>query len=144
MSAHGQQLNQLLSPLYDARDVVGVGESGGALLRLVGVQQVVEGLERRRTRLRHDRLAVCPAALEAFPELTASSALAFLERWPTTAAARDQSRPDSEALLRQQFDSQARVAAGRIHAALHAAALTAPPHLASVGPARSGRSACWP
>jgi hypothetical protein len=82
-----------------------------------------------------------PAALDAFPELTAVSALAFLERWerwPTAAAARDQERAAIEAFFRQQFHSQARAAAGRIHAALQADTLTAPPHLA-VGRRPSGR-----
>nr|HRC85615.1 hypothetical protein [Thermoanaerobaculia bacterium] len=63
-------------------------------------------------RLRHDLLAVFPAALDAFPDLTAVSALAFLEHWPTAAAARDQERAAIEAFLRQQFHSQARAAAG--------------------------------
>jgi transposase len=86
-------------------------------------------------RLRHDLLAVFPAALDAFPELTAVSALAFLERWPTAAAAREQSRSALEAFLRQRFHSQARAAAGRIHTALQADVLTASPHLAA---ARAG------
>jgi transposase len=86
-------------------------------------------------RLRHDLLDVFPAALAAFPELKAVSALAFLERWPTAAAARAPSRSEIEAFLRRQSHGQARAAAGRIHAARQAAALTASPHLAA---ARAG------
>jgi transposase len=106
-------------------------------LRVLARQDERASRDQRRllNRLRHDLLDVFPAALEAFPDLTAISALAFLERWPTAAAARDQSQPEIETFLRQQFHSQVRTAAGRIHAALHADALTAPPHLAS---ARAG------
>ncbi len=86
-------------------------------------------------RLRHDLLEVFPAALDAFPELKAVSALAFLERWPTAAAARDPSQSEIEAFLRHQSHGQARAAAGRIHAALQSDALTASPHLAA---ARAG------
>lgn len=86
-------------------------------------------------RLRHDLLDVFPAALEAFPDLTAGSALACLARWPTAAEARGLAQAEREGFLRQQFHSRARAAAGRIHAALHADALTAPPHLAA---ARAG------
>ena len=106
-------------------------------IRVLARQDERASRDQRRllNRLRHDLLAVFPAALDAFPELTAVSALAFLERWPTAAAARDQERSAIEAFLRQQFHSQARAAAGRIHAALQADALTAPPHLAA---ARAG------
>src|SRR5256714_2667598 len=96
-------------------------------IRVLARQDERANRDQRRllNRLRHDLLAVFPAALDAFPELTAISALAFLERWPTAAAARDQDRAAIEAFLRQQFHSQARAAAGRIHAALQADALTA-------------------
>jgi hypothetical protein len=78
---------------------------------------------------------VLPAALAAFPELKAAWALAFLERWPTAAAVRAQRRSEIEAFLRRQSHGQARAAAGRIHAAVQADALEAPPHLAA---ARAG------
>ena len=86
--------------------------------------------ERRlRNRLRHDLLAVFPQALVAFPNLSAVSALAFLERWPTAEAARGLTVTELEAFLRQHHHGQARQAARRIHAAVQAEALTAPTHL---------------
>lgn len=80
-------------------------------------------------RLRHDLLAVFPAALDAFPNLSAVSALAFLERWPTPAAAGRLGEAEIEAFLREHRHGQSRAAAARIHAALQAEALTAPAHL---------------
>jgi transposase len=106
-------------------------------IRVLARQDERASRDQRRllNRLRHDLLAVFPAALDAFPDLTAVSALAFLEHWPTAAVARDQERVAIEAFLRQQFHSQARAAASRIHAALQADALTAAPRLAA---ARAG------
>jgi transposase len=80
-------------------------------------------------RLRHDLLAVFPAALDAFPNLSTVSALAFLERWPTAAAAGVLSQAAIEDFLRQHHHGQPRAAAARIHAALQAEALVAPAHL---------------
>jgi transposase len=86
-------------------------------------------------RLRQDLLAVFPALLDAFPDLSAVSALAFLDRWPTAAAARELSPAELEAFLRQHCHSGPVAAAARIHAALQADALVAPAHLAA---ARAG------
>ena len=106
-------------------------------IRILARQDERASRDQRRllNRLRHDLLAVFPAALEAFPELAAVSALAFLERWPTAAAARERGRSEIEAFLRRQLHSRAPAAAARIHAALRADVLTAPPHLAA---ARAG------
>ena len=81
-------------------------------------------------RLRADLLAVYPQALAAFPDLDTVSACAFLERWPTAAQAGRLRRADIEAFLRTQRNSYPRAAAERIHAALQAESLAAPPHLA--------------
>jgi transposase len=86
-------------------------------------------------RLRHDLLDVFPAALDAFPELKAVSALASLDRWPTATGARAAGRDEIEALLRRHGHCRPVAAAARIHAALHAEALAAPAHLAA---ARAG------
>jgi transposase len=80
-------------------------------------------------RLRQDLLAVFPAALEAFPNLSAVSALRFLERWPTAEAAGRLDAAAIEAFLREHRHGQPRAAAARIHVALQAEALTAPAHL---------------
>ena len=80
-------------------------------------------------RLRHDLLAVFPQAVDAFPDLGAVSALAFLERWPTANEGRQRSRGEIEAFLRTQRHGQPRTAAERIHAALQTEALVAPAHL---------------
>ena len=106
-------------------------------IRVLARQDERASRDQRRLldRLRHVLLDVFPAALEAFPDLTAVSALAFLDHWPTAAEARGLAQAELEGFLRQQFHSRARAAAGRIHAALHADALTAPPHLAA---ARAG------
>jgi transposase len=90
---------------------------------------------RLRNRLRQDLLAVCPALLDAFPDLDAVSALRFLERWPTVTAARALRRDEIEAFLRQHGHGRPVAAAARIHAALQAAALAAPAHLVA---ARAG------
>jgi transposase len=82
-------------------------------------------------RLRHDLLAVFPAALAAFPELKAVSALAFLDRWPTATGARAVGRDGLETFLRHHGHCRPVAAAARIHAALQAEALAAPPHLAA-------------
>ena len=74
-------------------------------------------------------MTVFPAALDAFPNLSALSALVFLERWPTVAAAGPLSQADIEAFLRHHRHGQARTAAARIDAALQAEALVAPVHL---------------
>jgi transposase len=102
-------------------------------IRVLARQDERASRDQRRlsNRLRHDLLDVFPAALEAFPDLGAVSALAFLDRWPGAAEARGLSRAEIEAFLRRQFHSRARVAAARIHAALQADALTAPVHLAA-------------
>jgi transposase len=102
-------------------------------IRVLARQDARASRDQRRllNRLRHDLLAVFPAALEAFPDPGAVSALAFLERWPTAAEARRLSRVEVETFLRRQFHSQARPAAARVHAALQAEALTAPAHLAA-------------
>jgi transposase len=103
-------------------------------IRVLARQDERASRDQRRllNRLRHDLLDVFPAALEAFPDLAAVSALAFLERWPTATAARDQSQPEIEAFLRRQFHSRARAAAARIYAALQADALAAPAYRAAV------------
>jgi transposase len=84
---------------------------------------------RLRGRLRVDLLDVFPQALDAFPELGAPTALAFLARWPTPAAARAASGADLEAFFRAQRHGWPARAAARVRAALAAEALAAPPHL---------------
>jgi transposase len=102
-------------------------------IRVLARQDERASRDQRRlsNRLRHDLLDVFPAALQAFPDLGAVSALAFLDRWPGAAEARSLSRAEIEAFLCQRFHSQARAAAARMHAALQADALTAPAHLAA-------------
>ena len=90
---------------------------------------------RLRNRLRQDLLAAFPAALDAFPDLAALSALRFLERWPTATEADALSEAELAAFLRAQGHSRAKAAAARVHAALHADVLAAPAHLAD---ARAG------
>jgi transposase len=106
-------------------------------LRVLARQDEGASRDQRRllNRLRQDLLAVFPALLEAFPDLSTVSALAFLEAWPTATAARELSQAVIEAFLRQQFHGRPAAAAARIHAALQADVLTAPAHLAA---ARSG------
>jgi transposase len=86
---------------------------------------------RAQNQLRQELLDVFPAALVAFENLVAVSALACLERWPTAVAARSVSQIEIETLLRAHYHSTAGVAAARIHAALQADALQAPAHLAA-------------
>ena len=90
---------------------------------------------RLRNRLRQDLLAAFPSMLDAFPELLAVSALRFLERWPTASAAGVLTVTELVAFLREQGHFRPDAAAARIHAALHADVLAAPPHLAT---ARAG------
>ena len=80
-------------------------------------------------RLRQDLLKVFPAALDAFPNLSAISALAFLDHWPSAELAHRLTSAEIETFLRQQRHGQPRQAAARIHAALQAEALVAPAHL---------------
>ena len=102
-------------------------------IRVLARQDERASRDQRRllNRLRHDLLDVFPAALEAFPDLGAVSALAFLDRWPGAAEARGLSQAEIEHFLRQRSHGRARSAAARIHAALQADALTAPRHLAA-------------
>ena len=106
-------------------------------LRVLARQDEVASRDQTRlhNRLRQDLLAAFPAVLDAFPDLAALSALRFLERWPTAAEADALSEAELAAFLRAQGHFRADVAAGRIHAALHADVLAAPPHLAA---ARAG------
>jgi hypothetical protein len=81
-------------------------------------------------RLRHHLRAVFPAALDAFPKLSALSALAELTPWPTAEVARRLSAAAIEHCRRQPRHGprhpQPRAAAARMHAAFQAAARTAP------------------
>jgi transposase len=106
-------------------------------LRILARQDETAARDQRRllNRLRQDLLAVFPAVLEAFPDHSTVTALAFLDRWPTALAARGLSQAEIEAFLRQRHHGQSQVAAARAHAAFQADALTASPHLAA---ARSG------
>ena len=82
-------------------------------------------------RLRHDLLDVFPQALEAFPRLADGSALAFLARWPTAAAAQQLGLAELERFFREcQHGWPARTAA-RVRAALAAEALAARPEVAA-------------
>lgn len=100
-------------------------------LRVLARQDARASRDQRRllNRLRQDLLAVSPALLAAFPTLGAVSPLAFLDRWPTATAARSLTLVEIAAFLRQHHHNHPDVAAARIHAALQAPALTAPPHL---------------
>jgi transposase len=100
-------------------------------LRVLARQDEAASRDQARllNRRRHDLLTVFPAALEAFPDLGAVSALAFLDRWPTPTAARALGRAELVAFLRSQSHGWAATAAARIHAALRAEALVAPAHL---------------
>ena len=81
-------------------------------------------------RLRHDLLEVFPQALAAFPHLADLSALAFLARWPTAAAAQQLGPEELERFFREcQHGWSARTAA-RVRAALGAEALAAAPAVA--------------
>jgi transposase len=87
--------------------------------------------ERRRlNRLRQDLLAVFPQALAAFPRLTDLSALAFLARWPTAAAAQGLSQAALEPFFRECQHGWPSRAAARVRAAVAAEALSAPPAVA--------------
>jgi transposase len=100
-------------------------------LRVLGRQDETASRDQTRllNRLRHAVLAVCPGLLDAFPDLDAVSALAFLELWPTVTAARALRRDEIEAFLRRHNHCRPVAAAARIHAALQAEALCAPAHL---------------
>jgi len=102
-------------------------------LRVLARQDETASRDQRRllNRLRQELLAAFPALLDAFPDLGAVSTLAFLDRWPTAAAARTLRPAAIEAFLRQHRHNHPDTAAARIHAALQAAALTAPAHLAA-------------
>jgi transposase len=102
-------------------------------LRVLARQDERAAHDQRRllNRLRQDLLDVFPAALEAFPDPGAPSALAFLARWPGAAAAQRLSPAELAAFLRAQHHGWATRAAARIHAALHADALPAAPHRAA-------------
>ena len=106
-------------------------------LRVLARQDEVAGRDQTRlqNRLRQDLLAAFPAALDAFPSLAALSTLRFLERWPSATEADALSEAELAAFLRAQGHSRADAAAARVHAALHADVLAAPPHLAA---ARAG------
>ena len=106
-------------------------------LRLLARQDETASRDQTRlhNRLRQDLLAAFPAILDAFPDLTALSALRFLDRWPTATEADALTETELTAFLRAQGHSRANVAAARIHAALHADVLAAPAHLAE---ARAG------
>jgi transposase len=106
-------------------------------LRVLGRQDETASRDQTRlqNRLRQELLAAFPAVLDAFPELLALSALRFLERWPTAAAAGALSAAEVAAFLREQGHFRPDTAAARIHAALHADVLAAPAHLAA---ARAG------
>jgi len=81
-------------------------------------------------RLRQDLLEVFPQALVAFPRLAAVSALAFLARWPTAAAAQPLCLTELEQFLREQQHGWPERTAARIQAALEAEALAAHPLVA--------------
>jgi transposase len=102
-------------------------------LRALARQDERAGRDQRRllNRLRQDLLDVFPAALEAFPDLGAVSALAFLARWPGAAEARALGPAALEAFLREHRHNRPGPAAARIRAALDAEALAAPPRLAA-------------
>jgi len=101
-------------------------------LHVLARQDEAASRDQRRllNRLRQDLLAVFPAMLEAFPTLSAVTALAFLECWPTATAARALSPAEIEAFLRQHGHGRPQAAATRSHAAFQADALAAAPHLA--------------
>jgi transposase len=86
-------------------------------------------------RLRQDLLDVFPEALAAFPRLTDLSALAFLARWPSAAAARQLDIAALLTFLREHQHGWPERTAARIHAALTAEALTEEPRIAQ---ARAG------
>ena len=106
-------------------------------LRVLARQDEVAGRDQTRlqNRLRQELLAAFPAALDAFPNLAALSALRFLEGWPSATEAGALSEAELTAFLRAQGHSRPDAAAARIHAALHADILAAPAHLAE---ARAG------
>jgi transposase len=106
-------------------------------LRVLARQDEAASRDQTRlsNRLRQELLAAFPAVLDAFPDLVALSALRFLDRWPTATAAGALSEAELGAFLREQGHFRPDTAAARIHAALHADVLAAPPHLAQ---ARAG------
>jgi transposase len=81
-------------------------------------------------RLRQDLLTVFPQALEAFADLGASTALAFLDRWPSAAQAQLVGPDELAAFLREQRHGWPQRAAATIRAALAAEALATSTSLA--------------
>jgi transposase len=131
--ADAELLARVLLADRDRHEPLRPSSPAAAELRVLARQDERAARDQRRllNRLRQDLLDVFPAAPGAFADLGAGSALAFLERWPTAAAARGVGPAELEAFLRQRRHNRPRAAAARIHAALHAEALAAPAHLAA-------------
>ena len=81
-------------------------------------------------RLRLDLLEIFPQALDAFPELGAPTALAFLARWASAEDARRATAAELDAFFRAHRHGWPGRAAARVRTALDAEALAAPEHLA--------------
>jgi transposase len=103
-----------------------------AAIRVIARDDERASRDQRRllNRLRQDLLTVFPQALEAFADLGASTALAFLARWPTAAQAQLVGPDELAAFLREQRHGWAQRAAATIRDALVAEALAASTPLA--------------